>query len=50
MRKPTQDKYKTCTKFELTYNSLEYKPTNDWYDKLEDQALTLIDSLQKTGD
>jgi hypothetical protein len=30
-RKPTQDEYETCTKFELTYDSPEYEPTNDWY-------------------
>jgi hypothetical protein len=30
-RKPTQDEYDTCTKFELTYDSPEYEPTNDWY-------------------
>jgi hypothetical protein len=49
-RKPTQDEYNTCTKFELTYDSHEYKPTNDWYGTMEDQALAMINHLQKTED
>jgi hypothetical protein len=49
-RKPTQDEYNTCTKFELTYDSPEYEPTDDWYGTMEDQALALINCLQETGD
>jgi hypothetical protein len=30
-RKPTQDKYDTFTKFELTYDSPKYEPSDDWY-------------------
>jgi hypothetical protein len=49
-RKPTQDdEYDTCTKFELTYDSPEYEPSNDWYGTMEDQPLALVNHLQKTG-
>ncbi len=29
-RKTPQDEYDICTKFELTYDSPEYEPTDDW--------------------
>jgi hypothetical protein len=49
-KKPTQNEYDTCTKFELTYDSPEYEPTKDWYGTMEDQTLASIDLLQKIGD
>jgi hypothetical protein len=48
--KPTRDEYDTSIKFELTYNSPEYEPSNDWYGPMENQALASIYHLQKTGD
>jgi hypothetical protein len=49
-RKPAQDEKNTCAKFELTYDSSEYEPSNDWYATMEDQELALNNHLQKTGD
>ena len=49
-RKPTQDEYNTCQQFVLTYDSPEYEPSDDRYERMEAHALSNIDRLQETGD
>ena len=49
-RKPTMEEYNTCPQFELTYDSPEYEPSDDRYEKLESDALSNLDRLMKTGD
>jgi hypothetical protein len=49
-RKPTIDEYNTCTKFTLTYNSLEFEPETECFANMECDACSNVDRLWKIGD
>jgi hypothetical protein len=44
------DKYNTCTKFTLTYDSPEFKPETERFANMECDAYSNVDWLWKIGD